>query len=339
MRVWPLREIAMKNWWKEIAAVGALLTLGPLLFLRPQFVSSVIARCVVFAARSEYVSRTNLSTELRDGFVGYGRLLWAADLKEWEEGARVIETRGNMSLWDSRAGRFWLPAGQGAATLADMAQITRLGVYEYESRGVKDGDIVLDAGAHVGSFVRAALDRGAARVVAIEPVALNLDCLRKTFDGKVRSGRVVPLPVAILDRDGEMWIGSDDGMSGEVSGKPREKGESEKVEVTTIDAIVDKLALARVDFIKMDIEGAERLAVMGARATIQRWHPMLAIATEHTDDLRGNTLEVIRRVQAIYPKYSVGYGRYQCAGRKACVPMEVFFYANSAEPARARRLL
>jgi FkbM family methyltransferase len=41
------------------------------------------------------------------------------------------------------------------------------------------------------------------------------------------------------------------------------------VPLTTIDKLVSELNLPRVDFIKMDIEGAEKLALTGGRATIQ----------------------------------------------------------------------
>ena len=37
-----------------------------------------------------------------------------------------------------------------------------------------------------------------------------------------------------------------------------------EVPVTTLDKIVEELRLPRVDFIKMDIEGAEREALRGA---------------------------------------------------------------------------
>ena len=38
--------------------------------------------------------------------------------------------------------------------------------------------------------------------------------------------------------------------------------------------------MPRLDFIKMDIEGAERNALRGAQDTMRRFHPKLVIATE-----------------------------------------------------------
>ncbi len=39
--------------------------------------------------------------------------------------------------------------------------------------------------------------------------------------------------------------------------------------------------LKRLDYIKMDIEGAEREALRGAAETLRRFHPRLTIAMEH----------------------------------------------------------
>jgi hypothetical protein len=54
-----------------------------------------------------------------------------------------------------------------------------------------------------------------------------------------------------------------------------------QVPLTTIDRMAAELNLSRVDLIKMDIEGAEKNALLGAAETIRRFHPRLAIALEH----------------------------------------------------------
>jgi len=52
---------------------------------------------------------------------------------------------------------------------------------------------------------------------------------------------------------------------------------TQSVEVDTIDNIVKE----RVDFIKLDIEGAEQDAVEGAKETIKKYKPILAICVYH----------------------------------------------------------
>ena len=56
------------------------------------------------------------------------------------------------------------------------------------------------------------------------------------------------------------------------------------VPLVTVDSLVANLALTRVDFIKLDIEGAEKNAIAGARQTMAHFRPRLAIAMEHLAD-------------------------------------------------------
>jgi hypothetical protein len=61
-------------------------------------------------------------------------------------------------------------------------------------------------------------------------------------------------------------------------------GSTVMVPMITIDWLVSDLALAKVDFIKMDIEGAEKNALAGSTKVMAHFHPRLAIATEHLPD-------------------------------------------------------
>ena len=94
----------------------------------------------------------------------------------------------------------------------------------------------------------------------------------------------------------------------------------------SIDQIAAELQLPAVDFIKMDIEGAEVEALKGARQTIRRYRPFLAIATEHTEDKVRNVRNVIATVKALGVEYNTGFGRYEKYGRSPYAPIEVFFY-------------
>ena len=59
-----------------------------------------------------------------------------------------------------------------------------------------------------------------------------------------------------------------------------------KIKALCIDDLVQQRCLNRLDFIKMDIEGAEMHALIGAEKSIRRFCPKLAIAVYHrTQDL------------------------------------------------------
>jgi hypothetical protein len=56
------------------------------------------------------------------------------------------------------------------------------------------------------------------------------------------------------------------------------------VTTVTLDDLVGERGLERVDFIKLDIEGAEVNALEGAANTLRRHRPRLAIAAYHRND-------------------------------------------------------
>ncbi|MDE6112533.1 MAG: FkbM family methyltransferase, partial [Bacteroidales bacterium] len=95
-----------------------------------------------------------------------------------------------------------------------------------------------------------------------------------------------PVDKGLSERVG--WAVMDAGSDGSGAGASMENVEAGVVEsgiaVTTIDAFVKEHDLQRVDFIKADIEGAERDMLRGARETLKRFAPKLAICTYHLPD-------------------------------------------------------
>ena len=77
------------------------------------------------------------------------------------------------------------------------------------------------------------------------------------------------------------------------------------VPVTTLDKIAEALDIHRVDFIKMDIEGAEREALRGAAGTLSRDFPRLMLDSYHLpDDMQ--VLPVI--IHKANPRYAMTCG-------------------------------
>jgi hypothetical protein len=93
------------------------------------------------------------------------------------------------------------------------------------------------------------------------------------------------------------------------------------VPVTTIDSLAAELQLPRVDFIKMDIEGAEQKAVAGSRKTLARFHPRMALCVYHVAD---DDRMVPKLVADAYSGY-VTSKTCLCA-RDQIVPEVSFFY-------------
>ncbi len=232
--------------------------------------------------------------------------------------SKVVRHDERFSLWSTPAGNFWMPTASGDALIYDLAEQKR----DIYGRRVHAGDIVLDAGANVGVFTRKALWAGASKVIAIEPGPENLECLRRNFAAEITDGRVVLYPKGIWDKDDVLRLSVDPVSSARDSFvRPIEKAEFVEVPLTTVDRLVAELQLPRVDFIKMDIEGAEQRAVNGARNTIARFRPRMALCIYH---VQGDEIMVPKLVSQARPDYKLSKTCLCAADRVQ--PEVAFFY-------------
>ena len=73
-----------------------------------------------------------------------------------------------------------------------------------------------------------------------------------------------------------------------------------EVPATTVDVTVQELGLERVDFVKMDIEGSEGLALRGAADTLGRFRPEMALCIYHRYDDAEVLPEVVLDIRPDY---------------------------------------
>ncbi len=225
-------------------------------------------------------------------------------------------------LWETPKGRFWIPEGSDYVLPFNLAEQERK-IYGTGERAVRTGDIVLDCGANVGVYTREALAAGAKTVVAIELAPENLECLRRNFASEVTSGRVVIYPKGVWDRDDVLTLNVDSGNSAadSVVMHPAKAHEGPKVPLTTIDKLVAELKLERVDYVKMDIEGAEQRALAGARETIAKFRPRLALSAYHRPDDPQRIPAIVRE---LWPGYRMECG--PCADAMTFVRPDVLYF-------------
>ncbi|MDR1121111.1 MAG: FkbM family methyltransferase [Dysgonamonadaceae bacterium] len=124
---------------------------------------------------------------------------------------------------------------------------------------VKKGDAVIDAGAWIGDFSAYAANKGAT-VYAFEPVESTYQILCKTQAMNNTAGKIVPVAKGLSDREMHVDIAISENKSGSNSTiiTDSSHNSSETITLTTIDRFAEENKLERVDFIKADIEGAER---------------------------------------------------------------------------------
>jgi FkbM family methyltransferase len=170
-----------------------------------------------------------------------------------------------------------------------------LGSYESEQQSlfkkwVKKGDIVFDIGAHVGFYTLLSShlvgDKG--RVVAFEPIPENLTYLEQHLRMNTIAN-VDILEVAVSNRQGH------DRLSNGPSSSMWHFDAQGSLEVRTIrldDLVLDE-KLPAPSLIKMDIEGAEALALHGCAGVIDAFHPVFILST-HGPDVHQSCCRILK---------------------------------------------
>jgi FkbM family methyltransferase len=156
----------------------------------------------------------------------------------------------------------------------------------------RPGEVALDVGGCWGeTALWMAHEVGAAgHVHCFEPSPQNLGLLAQNLE---RNAALVPritVHTAPLAAEPGQAVWMDDVTAAGAtthSGADAPGGRSTVPAVTdTVDALVARGAIARVDFLKLDVEGAELEVLRGTAETLRRYRPRLALAAYHrADDL------------------------------------------------------
>ena len=223
-------------------------------------------------------------------------------------GVAFVRRDGQFVLWHSPVGDIWARFTDGRTLALLIAEQLETHAYDLDPVCVRPGDVVLDVGANLGVFTRFALNRDARKVIAFEPNGQVAECFTRTFAGEIRSGRVHLVPAAAWRVTERLHFDTTDNhLGGRISGHGIE------ISARAIDDVVGEIGVDRVDFIKMDVEGAERHALAGAARTLRNYRPRMAICSYHLND----DVQVLPEVVlAIVPEYKLvrrrDYDYYCC---------------------------
>ena len=192
------------------------------------------------------------------------------------------EKYAGMNLLDLRTKQievslYYIPKGAYATFVVEQ--------YKYFSPSktirAKAGDVVLDGGGCYGDtalyFAAKVCGKESGKVFPFEFIPSNLDVLKKNSSMNPDLPRFITVAENPLwEESGKQVFYKEAGSSSQVQFQEFEDQDGETTTVS-IDDFVARNNLSKVDFIKMDIEGAEPVALKGGINTIKKFKPKLAL--------------------------------------------------------------
>lgn len=171
------------------------------------------------------------------------------------------------------------------------------GPYEWGEVTLREGDVVFDCGANIGIFTAYAAQKAqGGQVYAFEPYERAARQLKKNTS-RYANVNIVERALSDKAETVSMSVGDQLGNSSIIS----MMGDKYiTVETDTIDHIMKEYGIGKLDFIKADIEGAEREMLWGARESISRFKPRISICTYHLKDDREMLEAIIKNIDKRY---------------------------------------
>lgn len=191
-------------------------------------------------------------------------------------GVRLKQIKKNLYLARGFGEKMLMPQGAWRVFL----EIFHENPYEQVFRVEKD-DVVIDVGAHVGFFmVKAGKAVGKnGLVVAIEPEPDNVVFLSKNAKATGFNNVVILKKAAGARKEkAKLYLRGGTGRSHSLI---RQESNFIEVEVDTLDNIISKLGLKKVNFVKIDVEGVELEVLKGADRLLNMPNVKLAIGAYH----------------------------------------------------------
>jgi FkbM family methyltransferase len=196
------------------------------------------------------------------------------------------------------------------------------GQYFYHKGGVDvapvRGDTVIDGGACTGDTAAVFSNVVGAEgcVFCFDPVADHLSILEHNVK-QFTHANVSVMPFGLSDKN----IFAKPIVLNQYA--PGFSAGANQVPLRSIDFLVKSQKIRRIDFIKLDVEGAELDCIRGARESIQKFKPKLAISLYHKPN---DLYEIIAHVKQEFPFYSCYIDHYTIHGE------ETVLYCRGQEP-------
>lgn len=189
----------------------------------------------------------------------------------------------------------------GDAVYADTPQ------YICEGFIPRPGSIVIDGGACDGATAPRFIERGC-KVIGFE-----MD--KKNFELAAALGKQLNFTVENLGLGSSNCEISYTHVEGNIGASHLNAQGNDIAKIVTLDSYAAEHNLPSIDFIKLDVEGAELDVLKGAAQSIKKWKPKLALSAYHKIE---DPWELLRFVRSLRPDYEFAFRHY--AYTRADVP-------------------
>jgi len=179
--------------------------------------------------------------------------------------------------------------GVSFSLLDSVSVFTLMRVHEpwmWDLLRLKRGDVFVDVGAHIGKYsvVVAKVVGENGLVIAIEPHPENYKVLNRNVRLN-NLNNVIALNIAAWSKEGKLKLFI--GKGSDLHSVKRDHGLGfYYVQAKALDDVLDALNIRKVDYVKIDVEGAELEVLKGMERTLKRFRPIVIVEiTENLDEV------------------------------------------------------
>lgn len=147
-------------------------------------------------------------------------------------------------------------------------------------RLIKDKKCFIDIGANIGLYALTAANEMSddAQIIAFEPFQVNNDSLQKNVSlNQFHNIQIEKKAISNQNKELILYYDTQEDNLGSVSALSIENVIEEKVQAISLDEYVIQNDISNIEFIKMDIEGLEYLALQGMKVILEKYHPIILI--------------------------------------------------------------
>ena len=232
------------------------------------------------ATNGHVAARDCWPATLRDWLAAHSRVRlgrldrFRAIRKSRDNVVKVLARSSRSIRFDTGYGfEIFLPAFyRGMIIMALKGVLFHTTLLEVVSRAIRPGDIVIDGGSNVGflALLAATRLRGSGRVFAFEPDPDTFTLLQQNIRCNGFGDVIRAEQLALTDREGtyDFSVDTEEPMLSSLIFRQASSFGTVRVDGVRLDGFLAASGLERADIIKLDLEGAEPMALEGARAVL-----------------------------------------------------------------------